>query len=287
MVTAAAFADVDGDGRPDLIVALEWGAVTYWHNTGNGFENWTEKAGLAAHTGWWSALAVADVNGDGRPDLIVGNVGLNTKYHATSAEPTVLFAGVLDDSGREQLIEAQYEDGKLCPVRGRSKLAYAFPWLPRKFPTYAAYSRATVEEIFGADRLANVRKFTATELRSGVFLNRSDGKFEFQPLPRFAQLAPINAIVARDLDGDGKLDLLCVGNNFGPEPNTGRFDGGLGVLLKGDGRGGFTPVPPHESGILVSGDARAAVAVAPPGASKPALVVARCEGQVLLFTPAH
>jgi len=287
MVTAAAFADVDGDKRPDLIVALEWGPVTYWHNTGKGFENLTEKSGLAARTGWWSALAVADVNGDGRPDLIAGNVGLNTKYHATPAEPTVLFAGGFDDRGKDQLIEAQYEDGRLYPVRGRSKLAYAFPWLPKKFPTYAAYSQATVEDIFGADRLAKVRKLAATELQSGVFLNRGKGGFEFQPLPRFAQLAPINAIVARDLDGDGRLDLFCVGNNFGPEANTGRFDGGLGVLLKGDGRGNFTPVSPYRSGIAVPGDARAAVAVTLPGSTQPALVVARCEGPVLLFTSTH
>ncbi len=285
MVTAAAWADLDSDKRPDLIVATEWGPVTYWHNTGKGFENLTTKAGLAAYTGWWSALAVADVNGDGRLDIVAGNVGLNTKYRASAAEPTVLFAGDFDGSGKDQLVEALYEGGKLYPVRGRSKLAYAFPWLPRKFPTYAAYSRATVEDIFGAEHLAKVRKLEATELASGVFVNRGDGTFEFQPLPRLAQVAPINAIVARDLDGDGKLDLFCVGNNFGPEPNTGRFDGGLGVLLKGDGRGGFTALSPARSGIVVIGDARSAAVVTPGGGKRPAIAVVRCDGPALLFTP--
>ena len=287
MVTAAVWADLDGDKRPDLIVATEWGPVTYWHNTGNGFENLTAKSGLVAYTGWWSALAVADVNGDGRLDIIAGNVGLNTKYRASAAEPTVLFAGDFDDSGKDQLIEAQFESGNLYPIRGRSKLAYAFPWLPKKFPTYAAYSQATVENIFGADHLAKVRKLVATELASGIFLNRGDGTFEFQPLPRLAQIAPINTIVARDLDGDGKLDLFCAGNNFGPEPNTGRFDGGLGMLLKGDGKGGFTPLLPAKSGLIVTGDARSAAVIMSPGSKRPAIAVSRCDGPVLLFTPAN
>jgi hypothetical protein len=286
MVTAAEFADVDGDKRADLVLALEWGPVAVWRNTGRGFEDITAAAGLAARTGWWSALTLADVDGDGRTDIVAGNAGLNTKYDAAPGAPTVLFAGVFDDSGKEQLVEARTIDGRLVPVRGRSKLAYAFPWLPKKFTTYAAFGAATVEEIFGAERLAGVRRLEATELASGVFLNRANGsggvRFEFQALPRFAQLAPINAIVARDLDGDGALDLLCVGNHFGPEPSTGRFDGGLGAFLRGDGRGGFTAVPPAQSGLLVPGDARAA-ALVPLEGGRLGIAVARCDGPVLLF----
>jgi hypothetical protein len=284
MVTAAAWADIDGDKRPDLIVALEWGAITYFHNTGHGFENWTDKAGLAARTGWWSALSVADINGDGRPDLIVGNVGLNTKYHASATEPTLLFAGDFEGNGKEQLIEAEYENGGIYPLRGRSKLSYAFPWLAKKFPTYKAYAKAQISDIFPADRLASVRRLEATELASGVYLQLSNGTFSFAPLPRTAQIAPINAILAQDFDGDGKLDLYCVGNNFGPEPTTGRFDGGLGVLLKGDGHGNLLPQSPSDSGMLVQGDARSAVSYRDPVSKRPAVVVARCDGPLLLFT---
>jgi hypothetical protein len=287
LVTSAAWADIDGDKRPDLVLALEWGAITYLHNTGKGFENLTTKAGLAGLTGWWSALTVADVNDDGRPDLVAGNVGLNTKYHASAQEPTLLFAGDFDGRGKEQLIEAQYENGALYPLRGRSKLAYAFPWLPKKFPTYRAYAKAQITDIFEPERLANVRRLAATELASGIFLQHADGTFEFTPLPRVAQIAPINAIVARDLDHDGKMDLYCVGNNFGPEPSTGRFDGSLGVLLKGDGHGNFQGRSPGDSGLVVQGDARAAVSYLDPVSQRPAIIVSRCDGPVLLFTAKH
>ena len=287
MVTAATWADIDGDGRPDLVLALDWGPVKIFHNTGRGFEDVTSRSGLAGRTGWWSALAVADVNGDGRPDLIVGNVGLNTKYHATPAAPTVLYAGDLDGSGRPALLEGQYDtDGRLYPVRGRSKLAYVFPWVRKKFPTFADYSRAAVQDIFPAENLKSAQRLEAAELASGIFLQQADGTFVFQPLPREAQIAPINGFVCHDLDGDGRPDLFCVGNNYSPEPSTGRFDGGVGLLLKGDGRGGFTAVAPADSGLIVPGDARAVATVAPPGRKgPPGIAVTQCNGPVLFFRP--
>ncbi len=283
MVTAAVFSDLDGDKRSDLILALEWGSVVFFRNTGNGFENVSEKAGLAAITGWWSALNIVDVDGDGRLDIVAGNVGLNTKYRASAEHPTVLFAGDFDGRGKENIIEAQWAEGALRPLRGRSKLAYSFPWLTRKFPTYKAYAAAAITDLFEPEHLARVRRLEASELASGIFRQSRDGTFRFEPLPRIAQLAPINAIVADDLDGDGKLDLLCVGNSFAPEPSTGRFDGGLGLLLKGDGRGGFTPLSPAQSGIVVPGDARSVVAIRQAGATS-TVAVTRCDGPVLLFS---
>jgi hypothetical protein len=286
MVTAAVWADIDHDGRPDLVLATEWGPIVYFHNNGHGFDNWTERAGLSQRTGWWSALAVADLDGSGRLDIIAGNAGLNTKYHAGAGAPTVVLAGDLDGSGKDQVVEAQYEDGKLYPVRGRSKLAYVFPWIRKKFPTYEAYAHATIADIFPAEHLAKAHRYEANELASGVYAQRADGTFEFRPLPSYAQISPINGIVVRDLDGDGIADVYCVGNNFGPEPSTGRFDGGVGILLKGDGHGGLTPVPAWHSGLVAAGDARAAVAVALPGDKAiPSILVSQCNGPVLLFTP--
>lgn len=285
MVTAATFGDVNGDGQPDLLVATEWGHVRCFANTGGSFREVTSELGLAEQTGWWSALAVADLNGDGRQDIVAGNVGLNTKYRASPERPTVALVGDFDDTGRDRIVEAQYEGDELYPIRGLSKLSYSFPWMSRKFRTYEEYSRATISDIFEEKQLARARRLEANELASGVYWQQEDGSFRFERLPAEAQLAPIHAISVADFDGDGNTDLFCAGNQFGPEPSTGRFDGGLGILLLGDGQGGFEAVWPRESGISVPGEARAAVALPVEGSSLPDLLVARTSGRLLYFTP--
>jgi hypothetical protein len=259
MVTSALWTDVDGDGWPDLLLTLEWGNVKYFHNKqGKSFEDWTEQAGFAAAgTGWWTSIAAADFNGDGRPDYVVGNVGLNTQYHADPQHPALLFSGDFRGDGSMQLIEACYEGDRLYPWRTLRDIGAAIPSILKRYPRFDNYAPATLGEILGQDKLAAARCFAATELRSGVFLSQPDGTYRFEPLPRLAQIAPLQGVVAGDFDGDGRADIYAVQNSYAPIPAVGRFDGGLSQLLRGDGHGHFTPVPVAESGLLVPGNAKA------------------------------
>ncbi|HEX2855748.1 MAG TPA: VCBS repeat-containing protein, partial [Opitutaceae bacterium] len=259
MVTAALAGDVDGDGWIDLLVALEWGQVKYFHNRGGkGFEDWTERAGFAAAgTGWWNSLAAADFNGDGRTDYVAGNLGLNTQYRADSAHPALLFSGDFKGDGDVQLIEAHHEGEKIYPWRARKDLGAAIPGIAKRFPRNDYYARATLGEILGEEKLAAAQRFAATEFRSGVFMSQPDGTFRFESLPRLAQIAPLQGVVAGDFDGDGFADIYAVQNSYAPIPLVGRCDGGLSQLLRGDGHGRFTAVPPGESNLIVPGDAKA------------------------------
>jgi enediyne biosynthesis protein E4 len=263
LVTAALWSDVDADGWADLIVAYDWGRLACYRNLGGQrLEEATARFGFdRAGTGWWRSLAAADFNGDGRLDYAAGNLGLNTRYHASPAEPALLYANVRIDNLGPKIIEAQSENGRWYPLRPRDTLVRAIPALARRFPTAESFARATLADVFSGPLLATATKLAATELRSGVFLSQPDGTFRFSPLPRRAQIAPVHGLVAGDFDGDGRADLLLVGNSFAPVPETGRFDGGLGWLLLGDGAGNFAPAAADHSGLVVPGDARALAAL--------------------------
>jgi hypothetical protein len=285
MVTSALWSDVDGDGWLDLLLTLEWGQVKYFHNDqGRGFSDWTEKSGFAsAGTGWWNSIASADFNGDGRPDYVVGNLGLNTQYRADATRPALLFSGDFNGDGALQLVEAYYEGDKLYPWRTRKDLGAAIPGILKRYPRNDLYAKATLEEILGADKLAAADRFAATEFRSGVFLSQPDGSYYFEPLPRIAQIAPVQGVVAGDFDGDGHADIYVVQNSYAPIPLVGRFDSGLSQMLRGDGHGHFAAVPPLESGLAVPGDAKALAVLDLDRDGWPDFVVSRNDSTSLAF----
>ena len=289
MVTSALWTDVDGDGWPDLILTLEWGKVRYFHNTqGHRFEDWTEKSGFgSAGSGWWTSVASADFNGDGRPDYVVGNVGLNSPYHASPEHPALLFTGDFGgDSGEPEIIEALTEGDTLYPWRSRRDLGAVIPSVLKRFPRNNAFAHATLEQVVGAGNLASAQRFAATELRSGVFLSQPDGTYRFEPLPRIAQIAPVQGLVAGDFLGDGRADIYALENSYAPIPYVGRLDGGLSQLLRGDGRGHFAAVPPAESGLVVPGDAKALAVVDLGRDGRPGFVVSRNNDTTLAFRAA-
>lgn len=285
MVSGALATDVDGDGWIDLLLACQWGPIRYWHNrNGQGFDDWSEQAGFAAAgPGWWNSLAAADCNGDGRLDYIAGNVGLNTPYHASPSDPAVLYRGVFPGNEREQLVEATTEGGQEHPSRARSKLLTLFPALARRIPTFAAYGTVPLPTLFGAEALAGATRLQATEFRSGVFLSQPDGRYRFSPLPSLAQVSPIHGIAAADFDGDGNVDLAIVQNSYAPVAATGRFDGGIGQVLRGDSQGRFDVLAAHASGFMVPGDGRGLAVLDANEDGWPDLIATQNDAPVLFF----
>jgi hypothetical protein len=208
---------------------------------------------------------------------------LNTQYRASPEHPALLFCGDFKGDGGLRLIEAYYEGDRLYPWRTHRDLGGAIPSVLKRFARNDFYARATLGEILGEDKLAAARRFAATEFRSGVFLSQPDSTCRFEPLPRLAQIAPFQGVVAGDFDGDGHADIYAVQNSYAPIPFVGRFDGGLSILLRGDGQGHFTVVPPAESGLVVPGDAKALAVLDLDGDGWPDFLLTRNNSTTLAY----
>lgn len=254
MVTGATWSDFNDDGWLDLIVTSEWGPVRFFQNNEGRLKETTDQTGIAKITGWWNGITGGDVDNDGDQDYVVTNFGLNTKYHATADHPARIYYGDFEGIGLNRIIESEYEGDKLFPVRGKSCSTNAMPFLKDKFKTYADFGIAELNDIYTTQCLDDAYVVEANTLESGIIINQGDGTFRFRPLPRIAQIAPCFGSNLADVDGDGNLDLLLIQNFYGAQRETGHMDGGVSLLLMGDGNGNFRPVWPSESGFVVIGD---------------------------------
>ncbi len=258
LVSAAAFSDVDGDGDPDLLLALEWGALALLRNEGGRFRDATDAAGLAEHRSWWNGITTGDLNGDGLPDLVATSWGRNTGFRVSPERPLLVYYGDFDGNGQADVITAQRDrdTGSLVPLRGRLALVEGVPNVGRRFPSYAEYARASLEDLLGP-AWSQASNLDATTLDHMVFLNRG-GRFEGVALPPEAQLAPAFGVTVADYDGDGHEDVFLAQNFFATDPRTPRHAAGRGLWLRGNGTGSLEPVSGMVSGVKVYGDQRGA-----------------------------
>ena len=268
MVTTALWTDIDQDGWQDLLIAGEYMPVEYLKNEKGKLSQNSTKI---AENGYWNTLAQADFDKDGDIDFIAGNIGTNNKFNITPETPYRLYLKDFDGNGFADPIITYYVQGKEYPAANRDELMKQLPFLRKKIEKYADYSKATLQDIFDESQLENALiKEIVTD--KSIYLENDKNGFITKSLPEMAQIGAIKSCLIEDIDKDGNLDIIAVGNSYAYEVGTGRLDASLGIMLKGSGKGTFKVIPSLKSGIIAQGDTRQIIKIK---AKKPLILISR------------
>lgn len=252
MITTALFTDFNNDGWQDIIVAGEFMPVTFIKNEAG--KKFAAPAALPNSSGWWKGLVAGDFDKDGDIDYIAGNLGLNGPYKATAGEPVCIYAKDYDKNGRLDPVMCHYQNGKEYVVHARDDMSKQITAMRARFRDYTSYASPTFRETFTTEEIQDAFVVKAETFASAFIENKGSGSFEIHNLPEDAQLSPLYGMLATDVNDDGNIDVLCVGNSYSTEVQTGRYDAQGSFILFGDGKGHFSV---DKKQININGDNKA------------------------------
>jgi hypothetical protein len=282
MVTDAKWADVNGDGKPDLIVVGEYMPVSIFLNENGRLANDTKNSGLQNTNGWWNTVIAGDFDGDGDIDLVAGNLGTNSVIKASPDHPLKLYLADFDGNGTLDPIITIVKKGKRYPLARLNTLMQQMPGIKKKFSSYGDFASRTIDEIFGKKELKNARVKVVKTFKNSYFENDGNGRFSVHPLPKKAQFTPVYAMLSGDFNQDGNKDILLAGNFYADKASEGRYDAGYGLMLAGTGKDHFQPVSLGKSGFIMRGQARSMKIIKDANGST-LVIVARNNNPLQLF----
>ena len=255
MVTDAVFSDIDKDGDEDLLIVGEWMEIKVLENNNGTFTNSSEEFGLNNTRGLWWSVTASDIDNDGDDDYIVGNFGLNSKFKASKEHPFKVYVNDFDGNGTNDVVLAKFYKDDYVPMRGRECTSQQMPYVAEKFKDYHSFASSKLIDILPEDKVKDGVVYEIENFESIVLINEG-GKLIRKVLPIQAQITPIKSSLVLDVNNDGFKDILLVGNHYGVEVETTRYDSGIGNVLLGDGHNNFTNMPSVESGFYIPTDSR-------------------------------
>lgn len=256
MVTDASFADLNKNGKKELVIVGEWMPISIYEWQNGKYMNTTKNFGINELKGWWQSLLIDDFNGDGYPEIVAGNLGLNSFYKASTEFPITIHYNDFDKNGSIDPIISVYENGKSYPVHHRDRLLQQMIVLKKKYTRYHQFASATIHDLFTPEMFQGTKMFEANLMSHSIFINEAGKSFKVEALPYYTQISMVKSIKSLDINNDGKKDLLIGGNFYATDAEYGRYDASVGALLLGIGDGTFKVVEPRESNFVIPHDVR-------------------------------
>jgi hypothetical protein len=255
MVTDAVFTDIDNDNDSDLIIVGEWMEVNVLENKQGIFVDATSKYGLEDTRGIWWSITASDLDNDGDDDYIIGNLGENNKFKASEEHPFKVYANDFDNNGTNDIVLAKYYKNDYVPLRGRECTSQQMPYVAEKFKDYNSFASSKLIDILPQDKVDDAVVYEIKSFESIILIN-DNGRLKKLPLPNQAQISPIKSSIVLDVNNDGYKDIITVGNHYGVEVETTRYDAGIGCVLLGDGNNNYIALSTRESGFYLPYDSR-------------------------------
>ena len=275
LVTNAAWADINNDHQPDLLLTLEWGGIVAFINDKGNFK----KKTLTDKKGWWNFILPVDLDGDGKIDLIAGNQGQNSRFQPTEKEPVRMYYNDFDNNGTKEQIVTYYQQGVEIPMASKMDLEKQLPYIKKKYLYADDFAKATLADIFTAEKLNSADVFTANYFSNAVFMNDGKGNFTMKELPWQAQLTCLKDAAVIDANGDHLPDIITAGNFYEQAMLLNRNDAGFGTILINKGKGNF--VVENINGPVIRNQVRHILPIRIK--NKPAFVIARNNDKVMIL----
>jgi hypothetical protein len=252
MVTGAVWVDVTGDNKKELIITGEWMATRIFSFNGNKFDEITNTTLSKLH-GWWQTITAADVNGDGKEDMVIGNLGENFYLKPDSAHPVKMWLNDFDQSGSVDQFRTKTINGKDMPVFVKRDVTDQFPALKKSNLKNTDYASKTIQDLFSKEMIDNSTVRKVNYNLSILALNNGNGNFIIKPLPARLQMSSVNAVALADINNDQKPDIIAGGNKLEFPPQFGRLDASYGDIAVNRGEGYFEAMAPAASGMALDG----------------------------------